>query len=377
MNNTSDLHYDCAIVGGGLAGLALAIQLAKANKKVILFEKESYPFHRVCGEYISMESWDYLEKLGIPLTTLNLPRIQKLKISSPQGKIINADLKPGGFGISRYSLDAILYESAVNCGVEVRLNTKVEEIHFEENNFSILSNSGNVSARMACGAFGKRSNLDVKMKRGFIQNTTDYVAVKYHVKADLPEDSIELHNFKDGYCGISKVDEGRYCLCYLTSSKNLKENNNSIAEMQEKVLMKNPYLKRYLSEFPSLYDKPLAISQISFAKKSLFENHVLMLGDAAGSITPLCGNGMSMALLASKISALEIQDFLDNKINRTTLETRYSSEWKKSFEGRLRAGRIFQQLFGNVWLTHLFISLVKPFSKLIAKLIDLTHGEAF
>ena len=377
MNNTSDLHYDCAIVGGGLAGLALAIQLAKANKKVILFEKESYPFHRVCGEYISMESWDYLEKLGIPLTTLNLPRIQKLKISSPQGKIINADLKPGGFGISRYSLDAILYESAVNCGVEVRLNTKVEEIHFEENNFSILSNSGNVSARMACGAFGKRSNLDVKMKRGFIQNTTDYVAVKYHVKADLPEDSIELHNFKDGYCGISKVDEGRYCLCYLTSSKNLKENNNSIAEMQEKVLMKNPYLKRYLSEFPSLYDKPLAISQISFAKKSLFENHVLMLGDAAGSITPLCGNGMSMALLASKISALEIQDFLDNKINRTTLETRYSSEWKKSFEGRLRAGRIFQQLFGNVWLTHLFISLVKPFPKLIAKLIDLTHGEAF
>jgi flavin-dependent dehydrogenase len=48
-------EYDCAIIGGGVAGLSLAILLAKDLKKVILFEKESYPYHKVCGEYISNE----------------------------------------------------------------------------------------------------------------------------------------------------------------------------------------------------------------------------------------------------------------------------------------------------------------------------------
>lgn len=59
--------YDIAITGGGLAGLSLAILQAKAGNSVVLFEKNSYPFHRVCGEYISLESWDFLESLGLPL----------------------------------------------------------------------------------------------------------------------------------------------------------------------------------------------------------------------------------------------------------------------------------------------------------------------
>jgi len=45
--------YDIAIIGGGLAGLSLAILAANANYSVALFEKEAYPFHKVCGEYIS------------------------------------------------------------------------------------------------------------------------------------------------------------------------------------------------------------------------------------------------------------------------------------------------------------------------------------
>ena len=100
--------YDVAIVGGGLAGLALSIQLGKKGYKIILFEKETYPFHKVCGEYISMESWPFLESLGVPLTELNLPRINKLMVSAPNGRLLTEKLTLGGFGISRYKLDHIL-----------------------------------------------------------------------------------------------------------------------------------------------------------------------------------------------------------------------------------------------------------------------------
>ena len=60
-------YYDIGIIGGGLAGLSFAIQSAKSGYNTILFEKETYPYHKVCGEYISLESWPFLEKLGVPL----------------------------------------------------------------------------------------------------------------------------------------------------------------------------------------------------------------------------------------------------------------------------------------------------------------------
>ena len=69
--------YDVAIIGGGLAGLSLAIQCASQNVSVVLFEKETYPYHKVCGEYISLESKPFLESLGVPFAQLNLPIIKR------------------------------------------------------------------------------------------------------------------------------------------------------------------------------------------------------------------------------------------------------------------------------------------------------------
>src|ERR1700712_4478301 len=100
--------YDVAVIGGGLAGLALAIQLAKENFKVIIIEKETYPFHKVCGEYISFECWNFLESLGYPLSDMDLPQIKQLLVSSPSGNTVEHALPLGGFGISRYKIDAEL-----------------------------------------------------------------------------------------------------------------------------------------------------------------------------------------------------------------------------------------------------------------------------
>ena len=71
--------------------------------------------------------------------------------------------------------------------------------------------------------------------------------------------------------------------------------------MEENVLYKNPCFKKIFSETEFLFNEPVTISQISFDKKTQTENHVLMLGDAAGMITPLCGNGMSMAMHSASL----------------------------------------------------------------------------
>ena len=93
--------YDVVIVGGGLAGLSCAIVLARDNYKVLLLEKEAYPKHKVCGEYISMESWPFLKSLGLPLDEMQLPWIKKLQVTDTRGNQVDAILPQGGFGISR------------------------------------------------------------------------------------------------------------------------------------------------------------------------------------------------------------------------------------------------------------------------------------
>ncbi|MEO6582675.1 MAG: FAD-dependent monooxygenase, partial [Ferruginibacter sp.] len=137
-----DKVYDTAIIGGGLGGLTLSIQLVRAGLTVILLEKEQYPFNKVCGEYISMESWDFLISLGLPLKAMQLPRINQLKITSPSGNTLHTTLGLGGFGISRYTIDNELKNIAVASGVIVLENCKAEAPVFKNEIFTISTNNG-------------------------------------------------------------------------------------------------------------------------------------------------------------------------------------------------------------------------------------------
>ncbi|HUR10783.1 MAG TPA: FAD-binding protein [Flavitalea sp.] len=379
-DNTSQV-YDICITGGGLAGLSLAIQCNRAGYSTLLIEKEKYPFHRVCGEYISLESWNFLEELGVPLSDMQLPHITELLVTSPNGNAIRQTLPLGGFGISRYALDHQLSQIAMKEQVLLEEGTKVTDIEFRENLFVITTTKGIFRSKVAAGCFGKRSNLDLRWKRPFSKTKTNklnnYLAVKYHVLISSRPHEIALHNFKNGYCGISEIEDGKNCLCYLTSGTNLALHGFDIRKMEEKVLMRNPFLKKIFSDATFLYDNPLTISQISFDRKSQVENHVLLIGDAAGMITPLCGNGMSMALHGSKIAFSEISSFLNGLIDRYELETQYAQQWESAFSQRLRTGRLLQSFFGSPLLTNMMVYALKPLPKVMSLLIRQTHGAPF
>ena len=377
---TAEKIYDTAIIGGGLAGLNLSILLQRLGHSVILFEKETYPFHKVCGEYISMESWDFLAKeMGVPLKDLDVPLIKKLWVTSPDGNSLNTDLDLGGFGISRFKLDFILKEIAEKAGVKILENCKAEDIIFDED-FTIKTNKGNFKAKVCAGTWGKRSNFDVKWKRPFTGKSSsrlnNYVGIKYHVKMNFANDVIALHNFKDGYCGISKIEDDKYCVCYLTKASNIKK-AGSIKKAEEHILYQNPHLKNVFESMVHCYDAPLSISQISFSKKNAVENNVLMIGDAAGMITPLCGNGMSMAMHGAKLAATSISKFLNDNISRKEMEKNYSKNWKDNFETRVATGKLVQYLFGRTAATNMLVKFMNKSKVITNKLINLTHGKSF
>ncbi len=364
------------IIGGGVAGLLSAIQLQTQHIPCLVIEKKRYPFHRVCGEYISNEVKPFLKKLSIFPSEYNPPFISRFQLSSVRGKSVTMPLDLGGFGISRYSFDNFLYEHAQSLGVEF-LFEEVSNLTFTDNLFHVTTDTKELVSKLVIGAFGKRSLLDVKLNREFIKRRSAYVGIKYHIKTDHADDLIALHNFDGGYCGISNVENDISNLCYLVSSKQLKK-NGGIKELEQETLYKNPLLKSIFINSEFLFSKPEVIGEISFETKSPVESQIIMVGDASGMIAPLCGNGMAMGIHASKIACEYVAQFWNSKINRQTMERMYTQAWRHHFNLRLQVGRRVQQiLFGTPFASEIatgFISNVKPLRSFIMKQ---THGVPF
>jgi flavin-dependent dehydrogenase len=368
--------FDVAIIGGGLGGLTLSLSMVRLGYKVILFEKNKYPFHKVCGEYISLESYDFLERLGIPLKEYDLPIITKMKITSVNGSYISSDLDLGALGVSRYFLDHKLSEKAKSLGVEVKDNTKVNDVYKEDNLFKVQTDDSIFTSKLVVGSFGKHSNLDLKLNRKK-KESKHFVGVKYHIKTDFPNNKIELHNFKGGYCGISKIEEDKYCLCYLTDSENLKQNNNDIKKTEENILFRNKNLEQIFSNSEFIFDKPLTISQIQLGKKSLIESDIFLIGDSAGTIAPLSGNGMSIAMRGAFELSKILDLYLTNKISFEESKNLYINVWSRLFYNRIRLGIFLQNLLGKEFITNNVISTLSYFPSITKKLIPLTHGNKF
>ena len=123
------------IIGGGLAGLSNAqFTYQKQGLNVLVIEKNNYPKHKVCGEYISNEVLPYLKFLDIDVYKLGAKKIDKFQLSTTKSKLIASTLPLGGFGISRFCLDNALANKAIQVGAEI-LQDSVEDVQFLMINF--------------------------------------------------------------------------------------------------------------------------------------------------------------------------------------------------------------------------------------------------
>ncbi|MDB5014726.1 MAG: FAD-binding protein, partial [Daejeonella sp.] len=181
-------------------------------------------------------------------------------------------------------------------------------------------------------------------------------------------------------CGVVGVENGVFNLCYLVHRDELKK-YHTVPNLEKESLYTNPFLKILFEQADFLWSKPEVINEISFEKKQPIENHIFMSGDTAGMITPLCGNGMSMAIHSAKILSESIKKLYNphnfTEINRQLLEVEYTNKWNSLFSKRLFMGRQLQNLFGNNLTTNLAINALKAIPPIADYLISKTHGKPF
>jgi menaquinone-9 beta-reductase len=372
LSNYREMIYDVAIIGGGLAGLSLSLDLRERGYSVCVIEKGNYPRHKVCGEYISNESFKYLHHICPDLYLLKLPKISKFRLSSTGTRSFTTPLASGGFGISRYLLEMKLFERAKRLGVQFLLNTKSQSIKRENGFFIISHKEDETNSKIVCDASGRKSNFVPDSKPA-----TNYVAVKYHIKTQRDPSLIEIHNFPGGYCGVSNIENDLSCLCYIVESDKLKSAGKSIQKMEEQFLYKNKSLKSIFKESQFIFQEPLTISGIDFRIKSPMKDDVFCLGDSSGTIAPITGNGMSNALRAACFLSDNINAYFKDEISFEELKSLYTKQWKDNFSTRINLSRYFQKLSEYPLLCKSAIGAFTIMPPLATAVIKQTHGEEF
>lgn len=371
------MQYDAIVVGAGLAGSSAAAHLAARGHTVLLLEKRSFPAHKLCGEFLSVEVQAILGRLGLSdaVRAAGAHPITHTRITAPGAGSFVHPLPGTALGISRYLLDDLLCRRAGQLGAEVHLREPVRAIRGGlASGFTVDTDQGQYTTRVIIGAYGKRSTLDRKLGRLSHRNQSPLVAFKAHFSGPGPGEAVELHAFPDGYCGLSQVENELVNACWITSTRMLRR-YGSPEQMIAHCFPANPHLDSRFRSLHRVSERFLAVSQISFAAKGTFDADVCMVGDTAGMIAPLCGDGMAMAMRSAEMAAGLASAYLSGGSTPEQFRRRYARAWRSEFSSRMRLGRIAQAGFSNTTVARCAVQTFHLLPAAATWLVHNTRGE--
>ncbi|MCP9771167.1 FAD-dependent monooxygenase [Synechococcus sp. Tobar12-5m-g] len=372
--------HDAIIIGAGLAGCGLAIQLAQQGQRVLLLEQQRYPTHKLCGEFLSTEVTAIFERLGIleAVQAAGAVPIRRASLTTCTGESFRTHLPGTALGLSRYALDRILWQRALEVGATCLDRTPVTAIDGNlAEGFTVSTAAGFHRARLAFGAYGKCSRLDRQRGRRFAARPNPFVAVKGHYTGLSLAETVELHAFPGGYCGLSEIEAGVINVCWIGHGGLMRSAAAGLPPTEpfsRAVLRRNSSLASRLEAMTPVAGASQALGQISFALKGTFDDDLWMIGDTAGMIAPLCGDGMAMALGSADLALPIALAFLGGHIEPKLVKGRYRQGWNRAFRRRLQLGRCLQQGLLHPAVARLAVGLCGSRPALGDALIRATRG---
>ena len=289
------------IVGGGLAGAATAIGLARAGLPHVLVERSRETGDAICGGFLSWRTLETLAGLGIDPDTLNPDRVTRARIFAGNRRA-EAALPHAAVSVSRHRLDMVLLAEAARLGSPVERGVTVREI---DGRTARLADGATIAADtlfLASGKHDVRGMARPDNARG--ADPTLGIRVRIAPSPALSRSlagGIELHLFDRGYAGLAMQEDGTANLCMAVHRSRLQA-AGSPAQLLEALGRDMPAL----GEWVALIDPSSQIDAIANVpygwRQRTGVDAIFRLGDQAGVIPSLAGEGMGIAL-ASGVAA--------------------------------------------------------------------------
>jgi menaquinone-9 beta-reductase len=295
------------IVGGGPAGAAAAIALARAGRGVTLIERTAGATDKVCGDFLSAEAIEAIGALGVDAAALSPSRIRAVRLIHGD-RAATAALPFPALGLTRRVLDEALLQQAMVSGATVLRGHAVRGIE----------PSGG-ALRIRCGSLG-RLNADAVFLatgkhdlRGAARSGrgSGLVGMKMYYALD-PAQRISLHGhielilFAGGYAGLQLVECDRAVLCALVPGTRLRAADGQWDRLLDRLMHDCPHLARRLASAQPLLERPLAVAGLPYGYTSASERQnrrgLFRLGDQATVIASLTGDGVALALSSAALA---------------------------------------------------------------------------
>ncbi len=331
------------VVGGGLAGAAAAIWLARAGRRVTLWERERRPAHKICGEFVSWEAQLHLADLGVDLDVLGAVAIDRVRL------VTAARRTTGRLGftarsVTRRVLDEALLQRAADAGATVERGRVAREVLADG---TVVAAHGAWRPDQLMVATGKHNLRGVRRESGGTLNHQlgfkTYLRLASAQRAALAG-HVELILLRGGYAGLQLVEQGAANFCFLVSPERWKRLGGDFAALLGDFASEVPHLARRLDGAVPLLDRPLAIAAVPYGflhrpADGASAEPAWRLGDQAAVIPSFTGDGMSLALHSARLAA--------NALLAGDSQSVYTRRLTADTEGPVRRATWMQRTFDD------------------------------
>lgn len=297
-----------AIIGGGPAGCAAALEARRLGLSVAIWERDRFPRDKVCGEFISSEALPLLQT-AIPQTVALGARIGCAEFISDRGVSRTFRLPRPALGLSRLRLDAALWKASEAAGAGTHEGESVREVGRLASLWEIESSAGGVDRAealiVACGRWWSVEGLSSPARQTASRTPGEWIGTKAHFAGIPSRGNVEMYFFRGGYCGLAPVEDGACNLCCLVHRERVRE-------CGAKGLADFAVWLAQVSHLPALEMRLRKAQQVSpvvttapvhLEQRQATQGGALMVGDAAGFLDPFTGEGISMALHGGRLAA--------------------------------------------------------------------------
>jgi flavin-dependent dehydrogenase len=300
------LQDEVLILGGGVAGCAASITLARKGRNVTLIERELTSRHKVCGEFLSGEALEDLSTLGIDVASLGAVPIRYVRLAAAR-RAAEAPLPFPAASLTRKTLDTALMTQAIAAGVHVERGRSVQVLARARNDlWQVTLDQG--ETRTAPTVFLATGKHDLR-GHSRPKDPEQWVAFKIYFRlasaqAEELEDASELMLYPGGYGGIQPVEGGLANLCCVVQQRYLSRAGYRWESFLAKIKQDCPHLAMRLAGAEPVLAKPIAITHIPYGYiRRTTESGLYCIGDQAAVIPSFTGDGISLALHTARCAA--------------------------------------------------------------------------
>lgn len=358
--------YEVIIIGGGPAGATAGFLLAKSGKRVLIIDKDLFPRDKLCGGLITEKTIELLKSIYLDLNLDNLidSRNRKFELHFVnKGKISEYESPDKQlYFVNRKEFDAELLNQAVSVGCKF-MHGRVISIHDNE---VVLSSNETLCAELIIGADGANSVVRNEVNQNVLSKDLTYAL-------EIDVDYVDVNCFKHGMCPQIYFGyiEGGYGWVFPKKNKvtiglggPIKKNGNQFQKLFSN-FAKNIVNKNLSDYLKSVKGFPVPMHNLSRAQS---KNNTLLIGDAAGLVEPITGEGIYYAIKSGKIAAETI-------LNSKNICIDYNLSFFNEFYKKFRVINLFKSIFFNKFLHGYWLKKINKERKYAGRFFELLCGE--